>query len=434
MGKANRVRRGATAAANDNIRERVVLELTAALAELAAGGDGGVVRAARRLQGPPAQPAWRRAVEREMSTLLLAMVQAAWHHAWQPADLARLARRKLGPASAALVRDVMAAELQQYPPATLDPRWAGQLADHEVQVRWAAGQPYLSAWADRETADWSGEVRCLLEVAELLRSLPVLQLLGPVPGTALPTCGDRPRAEAVDARILSRVRALLAKAESTTFPAEAETFTAGAQSLMARHSIDAAMVAASAPGPAGPGGIRIGLDSPYEGAKAGLLSEVARANRCRVVWAKQLGFATVVGFPADIAAVDLLFTSLLVQATTAMVQAGSRTNAYGQSTTRSFRSSFLAAYAHRIGERLAAATREQTEQAAAAPGSNLLPVLAARDQSVQDAVASMFPNLVMARGSSATNRDGWLHGRAAADRATLQAGPGIVGAPAPAGS
>ncbi|MEP7036589.1 MAG: DUF2786 domain-containing protein, partial [Actinomycetota bacterium] len=46
---------------------------------------------------------------------------------------------------------------------------------------------------------------------------------------------DRPAAHtrtAIDEKVLSRIRALLAKAESSTFPAEAETFTAGAQALM----------------------------------------------------------------------------------------------------------------------------------------------------------------------------------------------------------
>lgn len=61
--------------------------------------------------------------------------------------------------------------------------------------------------------------------------------------------------------------------------------------------------------------------------------------------------------PSDLDAVELLFTSLLVQATTAMLAAGSRQDAHGRSRTRSFRQSFLAAYAQRIGERLASILR-----------------------------------------------------------------------------
>src|SRR6266542_1750579 len=94
---------------------------------------------------------------------------------------------------------------------------------------------------------------------------------------------------------------------------------------------------------AGPGardepvGRRIGIENPYEAPKVLLLDAVAGANRCRAIWSSSFGFVTVLGFAADIAAVELLFTSLLVQATTAMMHAGSRRDAHGRSTTRSFR-------------------------------------------------------------------------------------------------
>src|SRR5262249_56557754 len=111
---------------------------------------------------------------------------------------------------------------------------------------------------------------------------------------------------AADQRMLDRVRALLAKAESTEFPEEAEAFTAKAQELMARYSIDHALLAADTGAADQPTGIRVGIDNPYEAAKALLLQEVAEANRCRAVWSKQLGFATVLGYPADTGAVELL--------------------------------------------------------------------------------------------------------------------------------
>ena len=47
-------------------------------------------------------------------------------------------------------------------------------------------------------------------------------------------------------KMLARIRALLAKAEATTFVEEADAFTAKAQELMARHAIDAAAVESSA--------------------------------------------------------------------------------------------------------------------------------------------------------------------------------------------
>jgi hypothetical protein len=222
--------------------------------------------------------------------------------------------------------------------------------------------------------------------------------------------------------MLGRVRALLAKAESTEFPEEAEALSGRAQELMARHSIDHALLAAESDTPEEPIGRRLPIDNPYEAPKAVLLDLVAGANRCRAVWHRELGFSTVLGFPSDLDAVELLFTSLLVQATTALVHAGSRQDASGRSSTRSFRHSFLAAYAQRIGERLDEATGEAVKQAVAeTPGRDLLPVLAAREESVEAAVESLFPKLTRHRVGSATNREGWMAGRAAADLASLNA-------------
>jgi len=151
-----------------------------------------------------------------------------------------------------------------------------------------------------------------------------------------------------------------------------------------------------------------------------LLGAVARANRCRTVWSRDVGFSTAIGFPADLDAVELLFTSLLVQATTAMMKAGSRTDDYGRSRTRSFRQSFLTAYASRIGQRLAEATGTQTTKAATEPtGGNLLPVLAARSEAVNEAVAAMFPKMTNHAVGSVTHREGWFSGLSAADRAAL---------------
>jgi hypothetical protein len=216
------------------------------------------------------------------------------------------------------------------------------------------------------------------------------------------------------------VRALLAKAESTPFPAEAETFTAGAQALMARHSIDTALLRATQEGPAdAPTGVRIGIDSPYEGPKAVLLTAVARANRCRTVWAKALGVCTIVGFPADLQVVETLFTSLLIQATRAMTLEGSRSDSAGRNRTRAFRHAFLLAYAQRIGERLSQARARVEDEAAEGGGAALLPVLAARDVEVDRALKELFPRMSRSRPHRVTDLAGWSSGRAAADLADV---------------
>jgi hypothetical protein len=134
----------------------------------------------------------------------------------------------------------------------------------------------------------------------------------------------------------------------------------------------------------------------------------------------------VIGFADDLDAVETLFTSLLVQATKSMIAKGPRTDQRGRSRTRSFRQSFLVAFASRIHERLEMAATTARRRAEAELTMDLLPVLAGRDHEVDDAVTAMFPHLRAMRGPSATDREGWIAGRAAAELATLGSQQGLL--------
>jgi hypothetical protein len=350
--------------------------------------------------------------EHEVARHLLTAIEEVWSRGWQPAELLRLHARRADRVAIDLLRAVVGSQLATYPTGTLDPRWQAQLrelgtaaSDQAVRAAMLAAGPRLGS--------------VLRSLLGFLIRLPQLEHLTPLPGTA--TAGTD-ASHPADERVLARVRALLAKAESTPYPAEAETFTAGAQALMSRHSITAAMLAASRPrGHAeAPDGIRIGIDPPYESPKAALLAAVADANRCRSVWSKELGFCTVVGFAADLQAVEAVHTSLLVQATTALQHAGRGEGA----RSRSFRRSFLLGFATRMHQRLVASADEQTEQAAAEIGERtLLPVLAARANHVDETFDQMFPNLRRQRRSGQVDPAGWARGWVAAEQALL--GPGL---------
>jgi Protein of unknown function (DUF2786) len=303
-----------------------------AVQALDVGRTGDVVGCVHRLAADRGA-GWARQVDGALEGALTAGVTALWRSGWQPADLLRLVARRFRPPHEQLVRVVLAQDLAGYAPATVDPRWAAQLAEADDVPRRPSGSSAVPDWLARQP-DRAEALLVAVELLRALRVLPALQVLLPLPGTAVAAPAGPPRE--VDERVLARVRALLAKAESTTFPAEAETFTAGAQALMARHSIDHAMLAAAGRVAADePAGRRIGIDNPYEAPKATLLDAVASANRSRAVWAKELGFATVVGHPTDLDTVEVLFTSLLVQASAAMTAAGSRTYRDGASRTRS---------------------------------------------------------------------------------------------------
>ena len=254
------------------------------------------------------------------------------------------------------------------------------------------------------------------DVEPAIEVLAVLLLLPP-----LPVLPQATQVDEGEAKVLAKVRGLLAKAESTTFPEEAEALSAKAQELMARHAIDHALASAGARAEA-PGGRRLPLEDPYADAKSMLLAAVARANRCRAVHIVDLAHATVLGFESDLVAVEVLFTSLLVQANRAMLAAGRDDR---RSRQRGFRSSFLSAYANRIGQRLEASTQAEVAEADADQGGRLLPVLAARDDAVDDAVDSMFGDGLISRPARISDHRGWLAGHAAADLADLAVGPQV---------
>lgn len=218
-------------------------------------------------------------------------------------------------------------------------------------------------------------------------------------------------------KLLDRVRALLAKAESTPYPEEAEAFTAKAHQLMDRHAIDRAMVAGRDPAAGGgPGVRRVTIDDPYARAKLALLSAVARATRCDAVWLKEAGYAEVFGYPDDLDTVELLHTSLLLQATSSMLAAGAAGARYRQ---RAFRRSFLLAFAARVGHRLRAAAASTVAEAEADHGAGLLPVLARRSDEVEAVLRSAHPFTARSR-TRASDPMGWAAGTDAADRASLR--------------
>ncbi|TLS42118.1 DUF2786 domain-containing protein [Streptomyces montanus] len=321
-------------------------------------------------------------------------IVAAWRRGWQPADVVRIVRRELDETHVQLASGlILGSEARRK--QTRGRRWEAQLDELDpAPVR----------------TDRFSYATAVLELYRLLLRLPPLEPLDDPHHHQLHGTPEERRPES---RMLTRIRALLAKAEATGFPEEAEALTGKAQELMARHSIDEALLAAGAPAGDAPGACRIGVDPPYETAKATLLDAVATANRCRAVWNEPLGFSTVVGFEPDLEAVELLHTSLLVQATAAMTKAEAAARAAGRRRTKTFRQSFLAAYAQRIGTRLASATETQVTP-------DLLPVLATREVAVTARTDRMFPETTTTRVRGVNDAAGWNQGAEAADRAQVE--------------
>lgn len=186
-------------------------------------------------------PGWTQAVSREITGFLRSSVTAAWRHGWQPAELARHVGRELSDGHASMAADVIADKMRGYAAGTVDGRWAGQVTSLGAGVWWGSDAEYLGAWQARQ-----GTVgRVAVATAIELLHLPVLEQLGPLPRAA--HAGSSPVHGDADERILGKIRALHEKAESTEFPQEAEALSARAQELIAKYSIDHAVLASVIP-------------------------------------------------------------------------------------------------------------------------------------------------------------------------------------------
>ncbi|MFD4676554.1 DUF2786 domain-containing protein [Lentzea sp. NPDC058450] len=339
---------------------------------------------------------------------LVKAVDALWERGWLPYDVREIVSRSLDESAASLVVDVIALSCSPHAASTVHPRWQAQLDEIGATVWWEG--PLLDAWASRHIETRSYAERTAAELLKFIGRMPSLPLILPLPGDALMSAVRA----GLDPKVLNRVRGLLAKAESTAFPEEAEALSAKAQELMNRHALERAMLDADLPALAT--SRRMWLDKSYFKEKSQLVHVVSGAFRSRAVAYDGFGFVALVGDEVDLESIELLSTSLLVQATRAMVAVGGKSGKGSEARSRPFRKSFLVAYASRIGERLTA-----VDEVPEVDDERLLPVLAERKQAVDTLFEQMFTRT---RTSRVTVRSaaGWGAGRAAADVADIGTG------------
>lgn len=357
---------------------------------------------------------------------LLVELTGAYERGWQPADVLHIT------ADGGDAADVPLAAAAVLFEATLSGAADRAPTDWVEQLRTIADRHPVAVPVTAHPDDFGAGLRATLPNATRYRIdglaftwkyLPRFARLTPPP-SQWPhhrSAPDGTAAPAPDPRILDRIRGLLSKAESTDFPDEAEALTAKAQELVTRYSVGAALLA----GPSTTAhvrGRRLHLEGPYIREKVLLLTAIGDANRVRTVWFTRVRIATVVGSVVDLQQVEMLFASLLVQATRAVSAADTAGRRGG--ATASFRRAFLTGFAARIGERLRAADARATAGAAAdaqIPVTELAPILARRSDEVDAEFARLFPTTRTAR-SRGVDADGFHAGRDAADSATLTPG------------
>ncbi|MDI9932456.1 DUF2786 domain-containing protein [Rhodococcus sp. IEGM 1354] len=344
---------------------------------------------------------------------------------WQPAELAHATRKMAGGAAGILVVEAIATHAGRSSALTNAPdSWREQLIDLKIDSTAGVSVDRLRRWCARPRVSTSDSWNTVLTVLGHTTSLGSLDKLVPIPSQwssvrSSPAPSSARKSGVSDSKMLGKIRGLLAKAESTQFPAEAEAFSAKAQDLMTRYAIDHALLESDNPR----GSIgdvttrRILVDSPYSEAKSLLLHSVCEANGARTLWYKRFALVNIVGLEVDLDLCELLFTSLLVQSSRALDELAESPEARG----RSFRKSFLIAYAHRIGQRLLEARERATKAASEHHGSALLPILAERSDAVNKAFTAMYPSTTEVR-IEARDHAGRRAGRAAAERADLTGG------------
>ncbi len=351
--------------------------------------------------------------------VLLSWVRDAYDRGgWQPTELIRyLARWGKSPV-AELARVVVAVERDsRVGPTANDPGWLQQWEAAGLPTK-VAGTGWMMAWAASHP-DW---LRLVHRFAMILSWIPPLEpLLPPLSAVRASSRLASKQAPTSANPMLERVRALLAKAESTQFESEAIAFTAKAQELMTKHALDQAMLAGAGSSPAAPGVIRIAIDPPYLDAKALLLQVIAGHSRSRAVLHQDVEMSTVIGFSTDLDAVELLFTSLLVQAHHALAAASVAAPPGSRTRSQSFRAAFLQGFTSRIDARLAEVNTVAFEEAKA-QADKFLPVLRSRDEQISEFVEQRFGGLISSRVRGGYDALGYQHGQRAGDAAALVSG------------
>jgi hypothetical protein len=239
----------------------------------------------------------------------------------------------------------------------------------------------------------------------------------------------------MDQKLLNRVRALLAKAESTDFPAEAETYTERAHALMAQHGIEQAQLADAGKINDEIISMRIDMTGTYTAEKTRLLVQIALACRSRTVrygppGSSAVAYCVVVGHKSDLERIEVTYTSLLLQAAGQIKHQRPPLDIYGDltSSVTVYRRSWFNGFAYAVGARLEAiearaAAQDKAQQATTTsgePGTRSTElVLLDRKTKVDAAYNELFGDLPKVKSRNQINPDAYYSGQAAGRRADL---------------
>jgi Protein of unknown function (DUF2786) len=226
---------------------------------------------------------------------------------------------------------------------------------------------------------------------------------------------------------LATIRGLLAKAENgAATTAEAEAYMAKATELMAKYGVDRAMLAASDPSTDVIGDRVVTVPGPYAMGRVALLIQICDALGVRHVRKRGAGsngaqVMHLFGYGSDLERVDMLFTSLLLQAAAQMTRDEREGMRWAWDSVKVWRRDWLEGFAVRIGERIADAERRARQQydAQHVDGPSTALVLVDRSRLVEARFVEAYPNTRKSGGRRVGA--GYGDGHRAGDRADIGA-------------
>ena len=201
-----------------------------------------------------------------------------------------------------------------------------------------------------------------------------------------------------------RIGKLLRKAEDpATTPEEAEAFFAKAQQLMIKYAIDQEMIDRAAGRETTDTIVekRIEHAGIYQSVLFDLTALVAKNNDCKILYSKvdyvrpHRTIAHVVGYSRDVERVELLVTSLQLQAIREQTRWYKTYDTTGMGGMAKFkaRRQFLIGFNSAIGARLRAAREEAKAEANVEHGEDSVAlVLRSKALAVEDEFTKMFPH------------------------------------------
>lgn len=225
-----------------------------------------------------------------------------------------------------------------------------------------------------------------------------------------------------DEKMLDRVRKLFAQANGTDNVAEQEAFTAKATELMLTYAIDEAMLQKAGKASSETIIAKDIVITGYAKAKMTLLANIADAMGAKTVYTantKRSGWSTinvtVIGWESDIASIEVLFSSLIMQVSTNMEREAKRNkNVHG----RAFKQAFILGFSNEVYRRLLIQRKDAIKVADdSTPGAALAVV--ERSTAVDNDYRRRFPRTGKGTGAKASSYTGASAGREAGSRANL---------------